>query len=437
MQVTVEVLPGLERKMTVNVPSEGVQSEVEKRLKDMLPRVAIAGFRKGKVPFNVVRQHYEDSVRREVISEVIGSTYQAALEQEKLMPVGLPNVHLSTTPPGQALQYEAKFEVFPKIELKSLEGVELETIKLTVGEQDIDKLLEKLRKQQSKWVEVNRPAQLGDRVKLDFDGQINGESFEGGTRKDVTIELGSGQALPDFEKGLIGATKGQELSLNVQFPATYPQKELAEKHSVVAVKIYEVLAAELPELDAEFAKKLGVEEGGIEKLRIEVKENLTRELQQKIDDQLKANVLEKLLARNPVELPQVLIEEEIKKLQQQTQQMAAQRQGSAAPMPPREQFIAIATQRVGLGLLFGEFIRQHHLKADPQQVEERLAQIAAPYGDPAAIIAWYRGNKEQLAVIESAVIEDQIVAKLLTEVTLKEKPQTYLELLAENSQQEV
>ncbi len=444
MQVTVEVLPGLERKMLVKVPSEGVQKEVEKRLKDLAPRVKIDGFRPGKVPFTIVRQRYEDSVRREVVSEVIGSTYQEALQQEKLTPAGLPKVHLSSLVPGEALQYEATFEVFPVVKLHDLKGAEIESFKVEVDEQDIDDMLEKLRKQQAEWIETDQPAEKGNRVVVDFESLMDGVTFEGGTGKKVTVELGTGAAIPDFENALLGTTAGQEnITFDIRFPENYHHKPLAGKSSSVTATVHKVLASKLPALDEEFAKKLGVSEGGLEQLRKEIRENLIKELENNNKTQLKSQIMAKLLELNPLELPQTLIDQEIHNLQHQEDEQATGKQHKhdhdhhqhEVSEAEKEKYTPIARQRVGLGLLFGEIIREHQLKLDPAKVQAMLEKIAAPYKDPQNIISWYRGNKEQMARIESVVIEEQIADILLQQVTIKETIKPYRELVNSSHQE--
>ncbi|HVV68049.1 MAG TPA: trigger factor [Gammaproteobacteria bacterium] len=454
MQVTVEVLPGLERKVVVKVPGSGVQSEIEKRLKDLAPKVKIDGFRPGKVPFNIVRQRFEDSVRREVVSEVIGSSYQEAIQQEKLTPAGLPKIDLATVIPGQALEFEATFEIYPTIALKELQDVEIETVKVNIDENDVDQMLEKLRNQQAEWVETTEPAEKGNRVLIDFESTLDGKSFEGGTGKDVTVQLGTGAAIPDFENALLGTAAGQEnITFTIQFPVNYHRKDLAGKSSAVTAKVHKVLVAKLPEVDEEFAKKLGVADGNIEQLRKEIRDNLQRELDYNVKNQLKGQVLTKLLELNPVELPKVLVNEEIKNLQKQEREAGKhhahdhdhdhecdhdhdhdhdhEHSEDHAHSENKTQFEQMAKQRVGLGLLFGEIIRNHQLKVDSAQVQARLEQIAAPYKDPQQVVAWYRNNKEQMAQIEASVIEDQIVDILTKQVKLKETVKTYRELVGQ------
>jgi trigger factor len=431
MQVTVEVLPGLERKMLVKVPSEGVQKEIEKRLKDMAPQVKLDGFRPGKVPFNIVRQRFEDSIRREVVSEVIGATYQQALQQEKLVPAGVPKVHLATVVPGQALEYEAIFEIYPTIQLNELNGVEIESIKIDVTENDIDNMLEKLRRQQAEWVETDKPAEKGDRVVIDFNSLMDGASFEGGSGNNVTVELGAGGAIPDFENALVGKTAGQEnIQFDIRFPENYYRKDLAGKSSHVTANVHKILVAKLPPLDEAFAKKLGVAEGDIEKLRREVRDNLLQQLENNNKAQIKSQILAKLLELNPVELPQIMLEEEIKNLKHQNEQAGTDPRHLNQPKQAEdnEAYAKLAQQRVGLGLLFGEIIRTYQIKVDQSKVQAMLERMTASYQDPQSVIAWYRNNKEQMTHIEGAVIEDQIVEILSKQVTFKETVKSYRDL---------
>lgn len=428
MQVTVEILDGLERKMFVKLPSENLEEKVEKRLKEIAPSVQISGFRPGKVPFTIVRQRFENSIRGEVLSAMIGDSYQEALKQENIIPAGHPHLKLTESAPGKEIEYEARFEVYPTIQLNNLDGVEIETAKVTVTDHDVQEVLEKIRKQYAKWLEVDRPAQSGDRVVIDFDSRIDGESFAGGTNKNAVLDLGSQSAIPGFEEGLMGATKNQQLELTLNFPADYYNQAIAGKSALANVTVHRILTPELPELDDAFASKLDVKEGGIEQLKIEVRENMERDIAQKTREDLKKQLTEQFLAANPIAVPNALIQEEAVRLEQQAEQSLKQQGQKKVSLDPAK-FLTAAAHRIKLGLLFGEFIKVHQLKLDPARVESLLKELTAHYQDPQAIIDAYRNNPESRKQLENAVLEEQVFDALAAQVSKVERELTYPEWL--------
>lgn len=435
MQVTVEVLKGLERKMVVSVPTEELDQKIHKRLVELAPKVKVAGFRPGKVPIDRVRRMYGESVRNEALSEVLQTTYHAALQQEGLIPVGPPRIQIITQDPKSPLEYEAKFEIFPKLELKDLTGVEMKELKVEISEQDIDKMLHSLREQQADWLPVETPAKLGDRVKIDFEGLVDGAAFEGGSGKDVILSLGSNSAIPGFEQGIVGGKAGDVIELNLQFPDAYHKKELAGKSTAIEVKIHQVLEQKLPELNDAFAEKLGVKEGGVEKLREEVRQNMETDLQQSVKNRLKEQVIEKMLSNNPTDLPKILIAAELENIKKQNENLNAQ--GAPLKITPKleEQWLEVAKKRVHLSLLFREFITIHQLKADGARVNAVLRQMAAPYKDPQSVINWYRDSQEHMAMIEAIALEEQIIEELTKQATIIPEPIKYKDMLNQNKTQ--
>jgi trigger factor len=435
MQVSVEVLKGLERKMSVSVPTEQLEQKIHKRLLELAPKVKIAGFRPGKVPMEQIRRMYGDSVRNEALSEVLQTTYQTALQQEELIPVGPPKIQIVNQDNNQKLEYEAKFEIFPKLELKELTDVELKELKVEISEQDIDKMLHNLREQQAKWVPVETPAKVGDRVKIDFEGVVDGETFAGGSGKDVVLSLGSNTAIPGFEKGIEGNKAGDDIEFNLQFPDAYHKKELAGKSTHIKVKIHQVLEQKLPELNDDLAEQLGVKEGGVEKLKEEVRQNMEQDLQTSIKNRLKEQVIEKMLSNNPIDLPKILIGAELENIKKQSENL--NHQGDPIKTTPKleEQWLEIAKKRVHLSLLFREFITIHQLKADPARVNVVLRQMAAPYKDPQSVINWYRGSQEHMAMIEAIALEEQIIEELIKQATIIPEPIKYKDLLNQNKTQ--
>ena len=432
MQVTVEQLAGLERKITVRLPAEEINREVEKRLKDLIPKVKIDGFRPGKVPASVVRQRYFDALRGEVLSDTVQNSYYKALEQENIHPAGMPKIDVIKDQ-GEELEFSAEVEIYPQIEIKPLTEVEIEKYHVEYSDAAIDEVIEKLRRQYAKWDEVDRVTQKGDRIVLDFESRIHGQPFEGGTGKNATLELGLGSAIADFEKQLVGAQPRTSLDFSIKFPDNYPREELAGKSAMVNAIIHQVLEPTLPELDEDFFKKLGVEEGGIEKLRADVRENMQRELENANRNYVRSQVIEKILALNPLDLPQSVVNEEIKNLKQQAE--AQNKKGS--PVPSDAKLQEIAERRVRLGLIFSEVIKLKKIKLDPARVESMLRTMAASFGgDPANVLAWYRQDKNQMRQLESAVLEEQVIEEIGKDAKFVEKQTSYGEAIQEQAQEQ-
>lgn len=430
MQVAVETLSGLSRKIKVTVPADQIDNEVMTRLKQQANRVKLKGFRPGKVPFHIVEQQFGDAVRQEVVGDIIRSSFYEAVNQEKLVPAGFPNIQPKAMQPGKPLEYEAVFEIYPEIKFNDLKAIKIEKLTAEVTEQDIDKVLEKLQRQQAQWQEVSRPAQLEDRIIIDFTGSINGEKFAGGAAKEVPLILGSKSMIPGFEDQLIACKAGQELEIKVEFPKEYPHKELADKPAVFAIKVHKVEAAKLPELNDEFARNLDVTDGGINALRKEVRVNMEKELERAAKELVKRQMFKQLIEANPIEVPAALVDREIQAMQQQfKQQMSMQTGKKNLPDMPKEAFAEEAKRRVALGLLMSECIKQHDLKADPDRVRSIIDEMSANYDHPEQVIAYYYQNQEHLAQIESLVLEEQAVAKLLEQVQVEEKSTTYDEIV--------
>jgi trigger factor len=435
MQVNVEKLEGLECKITVQVPSEKIDQAVEKKLKSLSGKVKMPGFRQGKVPGNVIRKQYGTSVRGEVINEVLGTSYTEALQQESLKPVNVPKMNLLKNEEGQPIEYEAIFEVYPTVELKSLDNVKVDGYKVTVTDKDVEDMMENIRKQNVQWNEVDRAAKNEDRVDIDFDSKIDGKPFQGGSGKNVSLVLGTKSAIPGFEEGIVGKKAGDELSLNLTFPDDYAHKGVAGKDTVADIKVHKVFEAQLPELNEDFATKLGVKEGGLEGLKKQVRESLEKEIDKLVKNNLKSKVLKEFAALHKVQLPLALVDQEIQKLKQQA---LAQMPKDKRPDPeklPREAFEKPAIQRVGLALLFNEFAKTNDIKLDKDRVEKTILEFGASSGDPQAVLKWYRSNKQQMQMVESTVMEEQIVEALVERVTVVDKEISYVDFMKEHQQQ--
>lgn len=429
MQVTVEQLSGLERKITVKLPAEEINKEIEKRLKDLVPKVKIDGFRPGKVPESVVRQRYMGALRGEVLSDVIQNSYYKALEQENLHPAGMPKIDVIKDE-GQDVEFSAEVEIYPQLELKSLTDVEIEKYKVEISDAAVDEVIDKLRRQHAEWNDVDRITQKGDRIVLDFESRIHGQPFEGGTGKNASLDLGAGSAIADFEHQLVGVQPRTSIDFSIKFPDNYPRAELAGKSAMVNAIIHQVMEPTLPELDDEFLKKVGIAEGGMDKLRTDVRENMQRELENASRNHVRSQIIDKILVLNPIELPHGLVTDEVNNLRQQAE--AQSKKG--APKPNDQQLQQAAERRVRLGLIFSEVIKHKKIKVDPARVEAMLQTMAASFGDPTNVLAWYRQDKNQMRQLESAVLEEQVIEEIGKDAKFVEKQTSYGEAIKELEQ---
>jgi trigger factor len=427
MQVSVESIGKLERRMQVQVPAERVSQEIAARLKNLSRTARLKGFRPGKAPIKVIRQQFGSQVHREVIGELLQSSYAEAVTQKQLTPAGSPRIEPQSMDEGQDLKYVATFEVFPEVVLQPMESLQVDKVTAEVTESDIDAMIERLRKQQMKYVAVNRAAAGGDKVTIDFEGAIDGVAFAGGKGENISIVLGEGRMLPDLEQGLIGATPGEKRDVSVSFPADYRAAELAGKTAIFATEIKTIEEPLLPELDEEFCKSFGVTEGGLAKLREDVAANMRRELEQALRNRNKAAVMEKLYTANPTDVPNVLIEGQIRDMQVEAMRRAGTKDASQAP--PREPFVEPARRRVALGLLLNDVIRRENLIVDRARVNERLDEMVAAYGDAAAMKRAYLQNAEAMRQVEGLALEDQAVDWILAHAKVHEVKSTFKELM--------
>jgi trigger factor len=427
MQVSVMSTGGLERRMEIQVPAERVNKAVEERLASMSRTVRLKGFRPGKVPVKVVRQQFGKQVRQEVLGDVMQSTFAEAVTKENLVPVGGPRIEPIAMDEGSDLKYRAIFEVFPQIQLASVEQIELTRPVAEVTTADVDAMIINLREQRPNYVAVEREARDTDRVTVDFLGTLDGVPFDGGKGENVEIVIGAGRMLPEFEAGLKGARAGEKRDVEVNFPANYQATNLAGKKASFAMTVHKVDEKHLPEIDAEFCKSFGVEEGGVEQLRKEVEENMKRELGETVRARLKQQLLDQLVAANPLEVPKTLIASEVRDLQMD----AGRRMGArdASQLPPPEAFQDSATRRVAVGLLINEVIKSAKIELDRRRVQAKIEDLAQQYPDPAQAIQAYRENQQARRQIESMVLEDQVVDYLLERAKIAEKPATFKEIM--------
>jgi trigger factor len=427
MQVSVESISKLERRMQVQVPAERVSKEIAARLQNLSRTARLNGFRPGKAPLTVIRRQFGTQVHREVIGELLQSSFAEAVTENQLSPAGNPRIEPQSIDEGQDLRYVATFEVFPEVALQPIESLELERVTAEVAESDIDAMIERLRKQQMKYSPAARAAVLGDKVTIDFLGKIDGVEFAGGKGENIAIVLGEGRMLPELEQGVVGAAAGEQRDIDVNFPADYRATDLAGKRATFSTQVKTVEEPTLPELDEEFCKTFGVTEGGIPKLREDVAANMRRELEQALRNRNKTAVMEKLYQANPIDVPNALLESQIRDMQVETMRRTGAKDVSQAP--PREPLVEPARRRVALGLLFNDVIRRQNLVLDPKRSNARLDEMVGAYGDPAALKRAYLQNADAMRQVESLALEDQVVDWILDHAKVHETVSTFKELM--------
>lgn len=425
MQVSVESTSALERRMTIGVPAERIETEVTKRLQQTARRAKVPGFRPGKVPMNVIRQRYEDSARQEALGDLIQATFYEAIVEQKLNPAGAPAVEPKVFEKGKDLEYVATFEVFPEIQLAGFDGIAVERLQADVGDADVDNMLEILRKQNTRFEVVERVAADADQLNIDFVGKVGGEVFAGGSAKGTQLVLGSGRMIPGFEDALVGVKAGEERVINPTFPEDYQNLDLAGKTAEFTVTVNSVSAPQLPELNDDFFALFGVKEGGLDGFRAEVRKNMERELRQAVKSKIKNQVMDGLLSANPVEVPKALIGNEVNRLRVQAVQQFG---GNIKPdQLPAELFEEQAKRRVVLGLIVAEVVKQSELKADEARVRELIEEMASAYQEPEQVVAWYYKNDQQLNEVRSVVLEEQVVDTVLQKASVTDKAVSYEE----------
>ena len=428
MQVSVEESGAIERKLTISVPSEQIQVEIDKRLKNVARQARIPGFRPGKAPQNVIRKRYEPQVTHEVVSETINSSYMDALGQEKIMPAGLVSIDPTPYEPGKDLEYVATIELFPEIPSPTLDGQIIRKPIVEVTNEDVDRTLEDIRMRNADFEEKEGAAGKGDRLTIDFDGKIDGESFNGGSAEDFQFLLGEGQMLEEFDKGLDGSKAGETRQVEFSFPEDYGSEEVAGKDVEFDVTVKAVEKRVLPELDDKFAETLGIAEGGIEKMKQEIEENLKRELESRRRVTVRDRVMDALYDSNPIELPKALVEEEIdRSVEGMTEQLKSQ--GMPADNMNREMFTEEARRRVALGLIARDIVEKSEIKPDQDAIRSRLEEMAESYEDSEAYVNWHLSDPERVKHIEAVIIEEQIVEKMLETATVEDEALSFKDFM--------
>ncbi|QWA12445.1 trigger factor [Sodalis ligni] len=428
MQVSVETTEGLGRRVTITVAADSIEQAVKSELVNVAKKVRIDGFRKGKVPMNIVAQRYGASVLQDVLGDLMQRNFVDAIIQEKINPVGSPDYVPGEYKKGEDFTYHVEFEVYPEVELKDLDTIEVEKPVVEVNDTDVDQMLETLRKQQADWKETDRDVIAEDRVTLDFTGTIDGEEFEGGKAADFVLALGQGRMIPGFEEGVIGHKAGDSFEIDVNFPEDYHAENLKGKAAKFAIVLKKVEERELPELSEDFIKRFGVPDGSLDGLRAEVRKNMERELKNAVRNRVKNQVIDGLISANDINVPARLVDGEIDVLRRQAAQRFGGNEKQALELP-RELFEEQAKRRVKIGLLLGEVIQTNELKADENRVKTLIEEMASAYEDPREVIEFYAKNQEMMNNMRNVALEEQAVEALLASAKVVEKNTTFSELM--------
>ena len=430
MQVTVESTGTLERKLRVELPAQRIQQEVESRLRSVGKTAKIKGFRPGKVPARVVKQRYGKQIRQEVLSEMMQKSYTDAVQQENLNPAGAPQIEPESDDDGKSFAYVATLEIMPEVELRDLDKIKVDRPVVEIGDDDIADMILKLRKQKATWSEVDRESADGDRVVCDFEGSIKGELFEGGKGDEIPVVLGAGTMLPDFEKGLKGVRAGDEKTIKVKFPKEYQAEELAGQKADFALKIHRVEEEVLPPEDDALAEMFNVEDGGLEKFRDDVTDNMRREADQKVTAAVREQVMEGLLDNNPLEIPQTLKHQEMHQMQHEAMQRMGIEDHDLAP--PMENFAEAADKRVRLGLLVRQLISEQELTVSEELVRKRVEEMCASYENAEDMVEMYMSNPQIVQQVEPMVLEQLAIDWLMDHGKVKEKKVSFTEYMNAN-----
>lgn len=432
MQVSVETTQGLERRLTITIPAATVSKEIDKRLRGLAKTQRIDGFRPGKVPAKVIKNRFGAAVAEEVAGELMQRNFYEAIVAEKLNLAGAPTLEPAQVKEGEDFSFTATLEVYPEFDVVGIEAIE--KLVSSVTDADVDGMIETLRKQHAEWVTADRAAEVNDQVKINFNGSIDGVEFEGGKAEDFTLAMGQGRMIPGFEEGIVGKSAGEEFTVEVTFPEEYHAENLKGKTASFAITLNAVEAQELPEINAEFVGKFGVEDGTLESLKAEISKNMSRELEQAIKSDTKTKVLDALVASNDIDVPAALIKQEIVTLREQAMQRFGQMAPQNAPELPDELFAEQASRRVKIGLVLGEFIKANAITADDARVQDMIASMASAYEDPAEVIAHYKDNEQALENIRNVAVEDQAIDLVLEKANVTEKEVAFEELMNKATQ---
>jgi trigger factor len=432
MQISIETTNGLERRLTISLPSEQFEQEITGRLDKAAASMRLPGFRAGKVPRKEIRRRYGSAVRAEVASELMQSSFVEAIRKESLSPAGSPSLEVVKMDPGIDFEFTATFEVFPSIELADLSKVQIRRPVAEITEEDEQQMIERLREQRTEHVSVDRAAAEGDRVTVDFRGVLDGEEFPGGSGEDMDFVIGAGQMIDDFDQAVRGLAVGESKEFPATFPDDYQSDELQGKTATFTVTVKNVAEPSKPALDDEFFKAFGVEEGGEEAFRADVRQNMIREMENAARNQVKSQVMDQLNTLHSVQLPEAVVKNEIQALKDQMLQqfqMYGQQADNKIDLPD-ELFTEQAERRVAVGLIVNEIVQSADLHPDPEKVKARIEEMAAGYAEPQQVINYYMSNSEQRQQIEMAVLEDQVVDHILQQASVEEVATNYTDIIS-------
>ncbi|HYO27988.1 MAG TPA: trigger factor [Azonexus sp.] len=432
METTTAQANELERRIDLSIAIADVEKEMDQRLKRMGKNMKMPGFRPGKVPFSIVRQQHGDQARHEVLSEELDRVFGETVSAQKMRVAGYPRIEAKSTDSTTHLEFAAIFEVYPEFVSADMSTAEVERPVLEVTSAEVDKTLEILRKQRVSYEDAERPAASEDRVVIDFLGKKNGEPFTGGQASDYAFVLGQGTMLPDFEKAVEGTGVGESKTFDLNFPADYFSVDLAGQTVQFEITVKQVQAPKLPEVDAEFAKGMGIVDGDIAKMRAEIEGNLKREVKRRIEARIKDQVMDALIKANQIATPGALIEMEIQRLMQAARQDMEQRGMKVNEMPLQpEWFTDQAKRRVTLGLILAELVKSENLLATPEQVRAMVEENAQSYEHPEEVIRWYYAQPQRLGEVEGLVIESNVVEWVLGKAKVTDKPAVFDELMGQ------
>ena len=427
MDVSVETIEGLETKLTITLPSEDVEQRLDAKLVDAKAKARIPGFRPGKVPLKEIRRRFEPSMRAELAGEMMQNSFYEAISQESLNPAGPPTLQVQKMEPNADLEFTATFELVPTVEVAELSKVEIKRPSTEITEEDINKMIERLKEQRISYELVERESRLDDQVVVDFEGKLDGEVVESAGGTDVTFIIGKGQMIEDFEKGAQGVSAGDTTSFQALFPENYRAEELQGKTLEFSLTMKEVKESKLPELNDEFYKEFGVEEGGEEAFRKEVLSNMEKELEAAVKNQLKQQVMDGLGELHEFSIPGPMVSREIQTLKDQMMGQFQQPPGGKQNdfNLPDELFKDQAEKRVKLGLVVNEIISKFEIEVDQGKLDQHLNDLASSYAEPEQVIGWYRGNPEQMQNLEMGVLEDQVVDHIISKAVVEEVVSDY------------
>jgi trigger factor len=430
MSANVETLGTLERRVSMRLPVEDIDRQVDERLKKLARNVRMPGFRPGKVPLKLIAQTYGPQVRSEVLGDAVQKSFSDAVKQANLRVAGYPRIEKKDAADAAALEFSATFEVYPEVKVGELSGSVIERPQVSVGDAEVAKTVEILRKQRARFVPATRPAQDGDRVTADFAGTIDGQPFEGGKGADFAFTLGERRMLPEFEDAARGMSPGESKSFRLKFPADYQGKEVAGKEASFDISVKKLESPELPALDADFARTLGVADGDLDKMRGEIRANVEREVKKRVDARVKSQALQVLLDAAPVDLPRSLIEMEAQQLVERAR-ADLQARGvklEQVPLNPAA-FEDTAKRRVALGLIIGELARAESLQPKPAEVRAMVEQEAQTYESPAEVVKWFYMQPQRLSEMEAVALEANVVKWVLSKAKVVDKEVSFDELM--------